>query len=109
MPTYQEQGPQEYHLHYYILSDIGTPDGEFLKNQIVSLFGTIITADDLKSATEFTEENKPGASFWIGTRFVQVDVTPLAIYLENLREAKDELEHLTSEATVDDDDEEDAK
>lgn len=100
MPTYQEQGPQEYHLHYYILSDIGTPDGEFLKNQIVSLFGTIITADDLKSATEFAEDNKPGASFWIGTGFVQVDVVPLANYLDNLREAKVELEHLTREATT---------
>jgi len=106
MPTYQEQGEQEYHIHYYITTDIGTPDGEFLEGRIISILQTIILADDLNGATEYAEENKVGVSSMVGGGEVQVEVTLLVDYLDNLREAKDELEQRTSEATVEDDEEE---
>ena len=103
MPTFQEQGPQEYHLHYYINSDIRTPDGSFLENQVVCIFQVIITADSHQDAVEYAEANKPGAGFWIGKNSVQCAVTRLSDHIEEMRAAKDELEHLTCEATTEED------
>jgi len=101
MPTHQEQGEQEYHLHYYITTDIGTPDGEFLEGRIVTILQTITLADDLQGATEYAEENKAGVSSMVGGGEVQVEVTLLINFLDNLREARVELEHLASEVVVD--------
>ena len=106
MPTYQEQGEQEYHVHYYFTTDIGTPDGDFLEGRIVSIVQTIILADDHQSATEYAEANKAGVRSMVGGSDVQVEVTLLSNFLDNLRDAKDELERLTSEASADDDEDE---
>ena len=105
MLTHKEQGPQEYHIHYYIRSDIGTSEGEYLEDQLVSLFETIITADSVEVAKQYAEANKPGASYWIGRDVVQVDVTLLTTFLDNLREAKCELEDFTRQAVEEEDDE----
>jgi hypothetical protein len=100
MPTHQEQGLQEYHLHYYINSDIGTPNGEFLEDQVVCVFQVVITADTYQDAVDYAEANKPGAGFWIGKDAVQCTVTLLSEHLDDMRATKDELENLTREAVA---------